>query len=128
MRGPEQSKLFLRTGHELHPFDDVGPVEQMCTKQGAALFVVGTHQKKRPDNLILGRMFADHLLDMFEFGVYDYVPVNKFKSIDVDNQIKPILIFQGEQFDFSEKHRRLKNFLIDFFKFSDYEEANIAEL
>jgi len=85
MRGPDSSKLFLRTGHELHPFDDIGPVEQMCVKQNAALFVVGTHQKKRPDNLILGRMFADHLLDMFEFGVYDYVPIAKFKSLEVDN-------------------------------------------
>jgi len=47
---------------------------------------------------------------------------------EVDSEIKPILVFQGEQFEFSEKHSRFKNFLIDFFKFSDYDEANIAQL
>jgi len=40
----------------------------------------------------------------------------------------PVLSFQGEHFDFSEKHKRFKNYLIDFFKISDYEEANISEL
>ena len=68
------------------------------------------------------------MLDMFEFGISNYMPINSFKVQEVDNEIKPILVFQGEQFEFSEKHTRFKNFLIDFFKFSDYEEVNIAEL
>jgi ribosome production factor 2 len=42
--------------------------------------------------------------------------------------IKPIILFQGEHFDFSTKHRRFKNFLIDFFRIGDYSEANIAEM
>lgn len=42
--------------------------------------------------------------------------------------MKPILIFQGEQFEVSDKHARFKNLMIDFFKYTDYEEANIAEL
>jgi len=127
-RGTDLSKLFLRTGKDLHPFDDIGPIEQMANKQGSALFVLGTHQKKRPDNIIFGRMFAEHLLDMCEFGVTGYVSQKEFKSMEVTNNLKPILIFQGEQFDFNDKHRRFKNYLIDFFKVSDYEEVNIAEL
>jgi ribosome production factor 2 len=92
------------------------------------MFACGTHQKKRPDNLIFGRMFAEHILDMFEFGVSEYVPVSQFNTKDMSTHIKPILLFQGEQFDFSLKHMRFKNFLIDFFKITDYEEANISEL
>jgi len=78
MRGKEFSKLNLRKAREIYPFDDVGFVEQLSAKQDCSLFCVGTHQKKRPDNLIMGRIFSGHLLDMFEFGVSNYVPVSKF--------------------------------------------------
>jgi len=115
-RGSDLSKLFLRTSKDLHPFDDIGPVEQMANKQGCSLFSIGTHQKKRPDNIIFGRLFAEHLLDMFEFGVSNYVPQEKFNTNEFTSGLKPVLMFQGEQFDFSDKHRRFKNFLIDFFK------------
>ena len=84
----------------------------MSVRQDCSLFIVGTHQKKRPDNLIIGRLFADHLLDMFEFGVSNYKGIQQFKCKDTDNNIKPILIFQGEHFEFSEKHKRLKSLLI----------------
>lgn len=122
------SKLFLRTGKDVHPFDDIGPVERMAVNQQSTLFVCGTHQKKRPDNVIFGRLFSDHILDLFEFGLFEYEPVQSFKPVDVNTMIKPVLVFQGEQFDFVSKHRRFKNYLIDFFKMVDYEEANIAEL
>lgn len=42
-RGTDNSKLFLRTSKDVHPFDDIGVVEQMAAKQGCALFVCGTH-------------------------------------------------------------------------------------
>jgi len=78
--------------------------------------------------LIFGRIYADHLLDMFEFGVSNYKGLNQFKTKEIGNQIMPVLDFQGEQFEFSDKFRRFKNYLIDFFKTSDYDEVNISEL
>ena len=42
LRGPEMSKLFMRKGYDLHPFEDIGAVEQMANKQCCNLFVVGT--------------------------------------------------------------------------------------
>ena len=77
---------------------------------------------------MFGRTFDDHLLDMFEFGVSNYRGLKEFKAQEVNNQIKPLLTFQGDQFDFSEKHKRFKNLLIDLYKTTDYEEANIPEL
>jgi ribosome production factor 2 len=73
-------------------------------------------------------LFAEHLLDMFEFGVSNYKGIASYHNAEIDCQIKPVLVFQGEQFEFIEKFSRFKNFLIDFLKFADYEEANIVEL
>ena len=73
---------------------------------------MGTQQKKRPDNLIFGRLFASHILDMFEFGVSNYKPITAFVAQEITQHLKPLLVFQGEQFEFSEKHRQLKNFFI----------------
>lgn len=59
LRGNDFSKLFLRKSHNVHPFEEVSAVESMAIKNDCSLFAVGTHQKKRPDNLIMGRLFAN---------------------------------------------------------------------
>ena len=111
IRFNETTKLFLRNGKEVHPYDDISPVEQMCVKNNCSLFMCGTHQKKRPDNLYMGRLFANHILDLFEIGISHYKGLSEFNSKEIDKQIKPILIFQGEQFEFSTVHMRLKSYL-----------------
>jgi|TARA_B110000285_G_C15032801_1_gene567646 ribosome production factor 2 len=75
IRGSEVSKLFMRKSHDIHPFEEIGPLEVMAEKQDCSLFVLGSHQKKRPDNIVFGRMFSSHMLDMFEFGVSNYMPI-----------------------------------------------------
>ena len=100
----------------------------MANKYDSALFIVGNTQKKRPENIVFGRIYAEHMLDMVEFGVQNYKSIDSFKNAEVSAVIKPLLVFQGEQFDFSQKHSRFKSLMIDFFKFSDYSEANIVEL
>ena len=45
----------------------------------SGLFLLGSHNKKRPDNIVLGRFFDHHLLDMIEVGVDHYVPMTDFK-------------------------------------------------
>lgn len=32
LRGPEMSRLFLRKGYDVHPFEDVGLLESMAGK------------------------------------------------------------------------------------------------
>ena len=65
----------------------------MAIKHDSALFVLGNHQKKRPDNIIFGRMYADHLLDMLEFGVSDFKSIESFKNADTHSFDKPMLMF-----------------------------------
>ena len=91
--GSEASKLYLRKSMDLHPFEDISPIESMGVKQDCSLFVIGSGQKKRPNNLIMGRLYCEHLLDMFEFGVSNYVGVSYFKAMDIDSQLKPIILF-----------------------------------
>lgn len=51
--------------------------EKLCSKADASLFAFGSHSKKRPSNLLLGRLFDGHLLDMFELGVERFVSMHE---------------------------------------------------
>jgi len=63
--------------------------------------------------LILGRVFDGHILDMFEMGVENYKGLDKFAPAEsITRDLKPILVFQGEPFENSDKHKRFKNLLI----------------
>jgi Brix domain len=48
-----------------------------CERSDCGLFCLGNHNKKRPNNLVLGRMFSAQLLDMIELGVTRHVPVGQ---------------------------------------------------
>lgn len=79
--------------------------------------------------MIMGRTFAGHILDMFEFGIENFKGSDAFAHpIHIQAEIKPVLVFQGEPFEVSEKHNRLKNYFIDFFKLTDMSECNIVEM
>lgn len=46
---------MLNRKNEIRPFEDVSSLEFLLDKNDCALFAVGTHNKKRPLNLILVR-------------------------------------------------------------------------
>jgi ribosome production factor 2 len=74
-------------------------------------------------------MYDGHVLDIFDLGVEDFKSIQDFKpALHVQSNHKPILIFQGESFETSDKHKRLKNLLIDIFHQRDVKEANIVEV
>jgi ribosome production factor 2 len=94
MRGSDMSQLLLKRTHDVLPFEDPSVVEKTSVKYDCSLFVLGSHQKKRPDNLILGRVFDGHILDMFELGVENYKGLNEFAPSEfITKDLKPILIF-----------------------------------
>lgn len=51
--------------NDVHPFDDATPLEFFSDKSDAPLFVFGSHSSKRPNNLVLGRLFNYKMLDIF---------------------------------------------------------------
>lgn len=68
----------------------------------------GFDSKKRPDSLIIGRMFDNEVLDMFEFGIDKFTAMEDFKVPKVTMGIKPMLVFNGEAFAVDPEYMRLK--------------------
>ncbi|KAM9316641.1 ribosome production factor 2 homolog [Gastrophryne carolinensis] len=98
------------------PFEDQTSLEFFSKKSDCSLFVFGSHNKKRPNNLIFGRMYDFHVLDMIELGIEKYVPLSEFKSCKCPEGTKPLLVFAGDAFEINEDYRRLKSLMIDFFR------------
>uniref|UniRef100_A0A4W5MVX0 Ribosome production factor 2 homolog n=1 Tax=Hucho hucho TaxID=62062 RepID=A0A4W5MVX0_9TELE len=90
--------------------------EFFSKKTDSSLFLFGSHNKKRPNNLIFGRLFDFHVLDMIELGIEKYISLSDIKSSKCPEGTKPMLVFAGEAFDHENDHKRLKSLLTDFFR------------
>ena len=76
----------------------------------------GSHSKKRPDNLVLGRFYDHHIYDLIEVGVENFKPMESFKydaKLAPKAGSKPFIAFIGEGFDSVEELRHLKEVLLD---------------
>ena len=99
------------------PFENNASVEFLCQKNDASLFVMGSHTKKRPHNLVFGRTYDGHVLDMLEFGVENYKGIDTFKGVEQPMAgSKPCLYFGGNEWENSETLQITKNLLIDLFR------------
>lgn len=104
----------LNKKNVIQPFEDSKPIEFICQKNDCSLFCFTSHSKKRPHNLVIGRTFDGHMLDMVEFGVDLYKAIEDFPA-RISLGVKPILIFTGEPFQTDFDMIRIKNLLNDFF-------------
>eukprot|EP00117_Sycon_ciliatum_P043200 scpid87948/ scgid31315/ Ribosome production factor 2 homolog; Brix domain-containing protein 1; Ribosome biogenesis protein RPF2 homolog len=114
LKKPNSQLLGRR--HEFRPFEDVSKIEGMCKKYDSSLCAFVSHSKKRPNNLVLMRMFNHEVLDMFELGVTNFKSVKSLKGLQSMSGAKPCLIFSGQQFEEQADYQRLKSLLIDFFQ------------
>lgn len=73
----------LSKKNEIRPFEAVNSLEFLSQKNDCSLFMVGSHSKKRPNNLVMGRFFNYQILDMIELGVLDYQAMDTFKTMKV---------------------------------------------
>ena len=73
---------FTRKNEDCRPFEPGGEahLEFYTNKSNCSLFVLGSHTKKRPHNLVLGRMFDFRLYDAVELGVENFEPIRAFKA------------------------------------------------
>lgn len=79
----------------------------------------GSHSKKRPNNLVLGRLYDHHVYDLVEVGVENLKPMESFmydKKLAPKIGSKPFFAFIGEGFESVEELKHLKEVLLDLFR------------
>ncbi|XP_071818470.1 ribosome production factor 2 homolog isoform X1 [Apostichopus japonicus] len=114
--------------NNIRPFEDFTSLEFFSNKNDTSLFVFGSHNKKRPHNLVMGHLYDYHLLDMFELGIESFQSMNSFKNTKLTVGSKPCLVFAGELFNSDHSYKRLKYFLINFFRGPMVQNVRLAGL
>eukprot|EP01080_Neovahlkampfia_damariscottae_P008404 gene8404-229_t len=117
----------LQKKNDILPFEDATSIEFFAKKHDTSLFAFGSHSKKRPNNLIMGRLFNHLLLDMVEFGVENYQTMNYSSKTMSQLGSKPMIIFQGE-FNNSDELKEIQNLLIDYFNGETPKKINLLGL
>ena len=107
---------FYSQKNNIRPFEDFNDIERLSQKHDFSLFALGNGNKKRPDNLILGRLYDHKMLDMIELGVKNFKSVAEFTCEKIPVGTKPCLLFSGSLFDTDDDMKRVKNLFIDFFR------------
>eukprot|EP00658_Telonema_sp_P-2_P077571 TRINITY_DN7042_c0_g1_i2.p1 TRINITY_DN7042_c0_g1~~TRINITY_DN7042_c0_g1_i2.p1 ORF type:complete len:301 (+),score=94.39 TRINITY_DN7042_c0_g1_i2:146-1048(+) len=146
LRGTSSSQTITRVLNDLHklrmplsknlskktdcrPFENNASIEFLCQKNDSSLFALGTSTKKRPDNLVLGRTFDGHVLDMMEFGVTQFKSIESFKGVEQPMLgSKPCMYFGGNEWEGSSVLESAKSLLLDFFKGVEAKQVNLAGL
>lgn len=105
----------LTRSNDITPFEDTSSLQFLVEKNDCALFAFGSSSKKRPDNLVLGRIFEQELLDMVELGIKQYKAMSEFHNEKIGTCVKPLLVFNGPKWAQTEEMRRLKSLFIDTF-------------
>jgi ribosome production factor 2 len=116
---------IMNRNNDITPFEDQTPLEALANKNDCHLFAFGSHSKKRPDNLVLGRIYDNQILDMIEFGLKHFKSLKDFKNEKIGTNVKPVLIFNGFKWKLSEELRRIRSLLIDMFHVEDVESIRL---
>ncbi len=125
----EFSKKLNKKNVLKYVFDEATDIEYICEKNDTTFFVLSSDTKKKPMNLIMGSTFNYKAMDVFEFEVSNFIPMEYFANrIEVDSYMKPVIVFQGDIFETDFQYERIKKFFLDFFRIQDMEEAVIPEL
>lgn len=105
----------LQHKNDICIFENATPVEQFCKKYETAVFLMGSHSKKRPNNVVVGRMFNYTLLDMYELGIESLQTMSEFPGPKITVGTKPCLIFNGPEWDERDELKQLRSMFVDFF-------------
>jgi len=126
LKKPEAVHLVKR--NNTLPFEDPSTLEFFSRANDCSVFAFGSHSKKRPNNLILGRMFDHHILDMVELAVENFKGMADFKGEKANIGNKPCFIFIGEEFEQKEEFQKIANILLDMFRGAVVDSINLVGL
>lgn len=124
---------YTKKNDAIRPFEGGGEtsLEFLSQKTDCSLFGFGSHSKKRPNNLVFGRMFDHHVFDMIEVGIENYKSIESLgggKKASPQPGSKPCFAFLGEKFETDSKFRHFKELIIDFMRGEVVETINLQGL
>ena len=119
---------MLSRKNDIRPFEDASSLEFLCEKNDCSAFAYCSSSKKRPDNIVLGRTFDHHVLDMVELGVEDFAPIELFKGPKARIGSHPAFIFQGDAWARDSSLIRLQSLVIDVWGGRDLTKLSLAGL
>eukprot|EP00126_Sphaerothecum_destruens_P010773 Sdes_comp20806_c0_seq1m17142 len=122
---------MFKKKNPIYPFEDRTSLEFFSNRNDSSLFLFASHSKKRPHNLVMGRMFEHQVLDMVELGCESFTGSSQFSTFENSRLMKtlgskPCLIFQGELFEQKTEYVKLKSLFVDFFRGPVVEKVNLA--
>ncbi|KAK6941761.1 Brix domain [Dillenia turbinata] len=114
----ENAVRYTRKNENIRPFESGGEtsLEFFSLKTDCSLFVFGSHSKKRPNNLVIGRTYDHHIYDLVEVGVENFKSLESFtydKKLAPHAGSKPFIAFIGEGFENVEELKHLKEMLLE---------------
>lgn len=127
------SMKYTRKNDKIRPFESGGEssLEFFSVKTDCSMFVFGSHSKKRPNNLVMGRTYDHHVYDLVEVGVENYKSMDAFsydKKLAPRVGSKPFFTFIGEGFESVRELKHLKEVLLDLFRGETVTNLNLAGL
>jgi len=102
----------LQRKNPILPFEDATSLEFLCTKNECGAFLYVSHTKKRPHNMVLGRVFDGHLLDMVELGITRFTSMVEHKGPSKAMRSTPAFVFAGDKWDLDGNLTRLRSLLL----------------
>ncbi|KAI0564716.1 Ribosome production factor 2-like protein [Gracilaria domingensis] len=111
----------LQRKNDLLPFEAGGEahLESLARLNDCSLLAVVNNNKKRPHNIVFGRTFGFRILDMLEFGISNYTPLAKFRTLKSSPGSKPMLLFNGDDFGATETTKSIRSLFLDIFRGHD---------
>ncbi|ANB13394.1 Rpf2p [Sugiyamaella lignohabitans] len=114
--------------NDIRPFEDAASLEFLSNKNDASLLVLGTSNKKRPNNLTFARTFNHQIYDMIELRLESFKFLKDFRKQTFSVGMKPMMAFNGPLFDTHPTYKHIKSLFLDFFRGQVLESLDVAGL
>lgn len=118
MQAPNCKLLTKKNAIAAFETDGQSSLEFLSTKNDCSLFALASTNKKRPNNLVLGRTFDHQVLDMVEVGILRYKSIQDYGGSVPKKRIgsKPMMMFMGDLWQQDSNCQKMQNLLIDFYR------------
>lgn len=114
--------------NDIKPFEDASSLEFFSEKNDTSLLVLGSNNRKRPNNLTFVRTFNYQIYDMLELRLDRFKFLKDFRKTTFSIGMKPMFVFNGPAFDSHPTFIHIKSLFLDFFRGQVLEGLDVAGL